>query len=101
MTLSPSQYAIPSLLTQGEGNPIMAQNAKVYETARGKFYVQLYWKGKQWRRFHFNETWSSMPHRDMAERTAGAINADIDNKKKAFDTRQHFKTPGYAFQFDL
>lgn len=82
----------------------MAVNAKVYQAKTGKFYVQLYWKGRQYRRFHYDGDWPSMPYKDMADRIASAINADIDQKKRArrsFDPRQWFKTPGYEFQFSL
>lgn len=77
----------------------MAEKAKIYLTVRGKWYVQLYWKGRQWRRFHYDEKYKNMPYREMAERIAHAINADIEKKKKAFDPRQWFKTPGHEFQF--
>ena len=80
----------------------MADKAKVYQDQRGNFYVQLYWKGKQWRRWFYDAKMPTMPHVQMATRVAEAINADIDKCKtgpKAFDPRQWFKTPGYEFQF--
>ncbi|MFC1534471.1 tyrosine-type recombinase/integrase [Thermodesulfobacteriota bacterium] len=79
----------------------MANNAKVYERKdRGVFYVQLYWKGKQYRRFHYNEE-INLVHKTLADQIASAINADIKKKNKNFDPRQRFRTPGYEFQFDL
>lgn len=89
-------------LPEKSGGVIMARNAKVYEDRRrGVFYIQLYWKGVRYWRGHYDDQFNKMQHRDMADRIAHAINADIEKKKAAFDPRQWFKTPGYEFQFDL
>ena len=76
----------------------MADNAKVYD--RGKWsYVQLYWKGEQWRRSYYDERVRHMD-RSVADRLCSAINADLDRKGKSFDPRQWFPVVSYRFQFD-
>lgn len=80
-----------------KGGIYMATNAKVYFKKNGNPYVQLYWQGKQYRRFHYDNELGFI-HKGMAEQIAGAINADIRKKGKAFDPRQWFKTPDYEFQ---
>lgn len=77
----------------------MANQVKVYRSARGRFYVQLCWHGQVYRRYHYDLKWSNMPYREMAERIAHAMNADLEKRGPAFDPRQWFKTPGYEFQF--
>lgn len=72
--------------------------AKVYPRKRG-FYVNLYWKGQRYRRFHYDEQVGFI-YRELADQIASAINADIKKKARAFDPRQWFRTPGYEFQFN-
>jgi len=55
------------LIEKDGGNIFMSDNAKVYETKSRKYYVQLYWKGKQYRRFHYDFDWPNMPYKEMAK----------------------------------
>jgi integrase len=81
------------------GGIVMAQNAKVYQ--RGQWaYVQLYWKGEQWRRSYYDERVRHMD-RSVADRLCAAINADLDRRGKAFDPRQWFPVVSYRFQFSV
>lgn len=72
--------------------------AKVYPKGKG-WYVNLYWKAKRYRRFHYDEQVGFI-YKELADQIASAINADIKRKGKAFDPRQWFRTPGYEFQFN-
>lgn len=100
--LALTSFSLGAMPLHGAGGALMAQNAKIYEDKRrGVWYVQLYWKGGRYWRGHYDGKFKQMPHREMAERLAHAINADIEKKGPAFDPRQWFRTPGYEFQFDL
>ena len=79
---------------------VICMKAKVYERKgrAGAFLVQLHWKGKRYRRYHYDED-VSLVHIEMARQIAGAINADIKKKGKAFDPRQWFRSPDFEFQF--
>lgn len=74
--------------------------AKFYERKDrpGQFVVQLYWKGKRFRRYHYDDE-LVLVHVEMARQIASAINADIKKKGKAFDPRQWFRSPDFEFQF--
>jgi integrase len=74
--------------------------AKYYERKDrpGRFVVELFWKGKRYRRHHYDED-IPLVHIEMARQIAGAINSDIKEKKKAFDPRQWFRSPDFEFEF--
>lgn len=64
----------------------------------GRFIVHLYWKGKQYRRSHYDQL-HPLYNQDMAAQIASAINAAIAKDPQGFDPRQWFTTSGYEFQF--
>lgn len=97
MTPAPKLAKLPR---KNEGVLVMA--AKVYNRKdRGIYYIQLSWKGKKYRRTHYDNEVNFGKYREMAEQIASAINADIKKKGKLFDPRQWFKTPGYEFEFNV
>jgi integrase len=64
----------------------------------GRWTVHLYWKGKQYRRSHYDQL-HPLYNQDMAAQIASAINAAIAKDPAGFDPRQWFTVSGYEFQF--
>jgi integrase len=78
----------------------LVMKAKFYERKDrpGRFVVELWWKGKRYRRHHYDED-VPLVHIEMARQVTSAINADIKQKRKAFDPRQWFRSADFEFQF--
>lgn len=87
------------LLAQLCESGVFSMPAKVYKKSKDRWYVQLYWKGQQHRRFMFDQH-TPFVHEKLAEIVADAINTDIKKKGKYFDPRQWFALKGHELQFD-
>ena len=78
----------------------MADNAKVRRRPdTGKWYVELWWGGKRYRRSHYDDKLDLETDR-IAQRLADSINTDIDRKGKGFDPRQWFTVSRHEYQLD-
>lgn len=94
--MPPARQNYAMLAPEFKGGLIM-KRATVHPKGK-RWYVNLYWKSKRYRRFHYDEQFGFI-YKELAEDIATQINGDIKRKGKAFDPRQWFRTPGYEFQF--
>jgi len=74
-------------------------DAKIYQKSEDRWYVQMYHKGIQYRRFMFDDQ-VPLIHQELAKIIANAINEDRKRKGKYFDPRQWFSPKAYELQFD-
>jgi integrase len=77
---------------------IMAR-AKVYRKSEDRWYVRLWWKGEDYRRFMFDER-VPLKHPELAKIIADSINTDIKRKGKYFEPRQWFSPKAHELRFD-